>query len=97
MSGKLRTNKLTLSVEQRESAKGESEEAIEDKEAVGETSGVDEDNGEEGSSEEASPDREPKRLHVPWDSAHDINCSVLIPIMHNAKAHGYDFVEITVL
>ena len=77
-------------------AEGESTHAIEDKEAVAEISAVDEDNGEEERAE-ASPDREPKRLQVSWDSAHDINCSTLIPIMRTAKAHGYDFVEITVL
>lgn len=77
-------------------AKGESTSAIEDKEAVAESEAT-EDSAEAESEEEASPDREPKRLQTTWDSAHDINCSSLIPTMRNAKAQGYDFVEITVL
>lgn len=77
-------------------ANGESTPAIEDKEALAEST-VDEDSAEVGEQEDASPDREPKRLQITWNAETDRDCEKLFSTLHEAKEMGYDFIEITVL
>ena len=48
-------------------------------------------------SEEAAPDREPKRLQLSWNAETDADGKKLIKAMQEAKAMHYDFVEVTVL
>ena len=48
-------------------------------------------------SEEAAPDREPKRLQLSWNAETDADGKKLIKAMQEAKAMNYDFVEVTVL
>ena len=51
----------------------------------------------EADSEEAAPDREPKRLQLSWNAETDADGKKLIKAMQEAKAMHYDFVEVTVL
>lgn len=67
--------------------------ALEDSEAESEDS--DAESGAE--SEEAAPDREPKRLQLSWNAETDADGKKLIKAMQEAKAMHYDFVEVTVL
>lgn len=67
--------------------------ALEDSEAESEAGSE----AESGNSEEAAPDREPKRLQLSWNADADADGKKLIKAFLEAKAMNYDFVEVTVL
>lgn len=71
--------------------------ALEDSEAGSEAESEAGSEAESGDSEEAAPDREPKRLQISWNAATDADGKKLIKAMQEAKTMHYDFVEVTVL